>query len=40
MLDCWNYNPNKRPTFSMLSEALGNMLEESVRRVSKKISLF
>ena len=28
MLNCWNADPGKRPTFGHLSETLGIMLEE------------
>lgn len=31
MLNCWNFNPTSRPSFSKLVELIGNLLEESVR---------
>lgn len=33
MLDCWQPKPTMRPTFCKLSERLGSMLEDSVRKV-------
>lgn len=34
MLKCWDVEPKKRPSFSKLSECLGDLLEESTKRVS------
>ncbi|KAF4525589.1 hypothetical protein B566_EDAN015527 [Ephemera danica] len=31
MLDCWNGEPGRRPTFTELAEKLGSMLEDSVK---------
>lgn len=34
MLDCWKAKPLARPTFTKLSQRIGTMLEDSVRKVS------
>jgi len=33
MMQCWQTPPVSRPSFGDLAEKLGNMLEESVKRV-------
>jgi hypothetical protein len=35
MRDCWQFKPERRPSFASLGDQLGTMLEESVRQVSK-----
>ncbi|KAJ9589793.1 hypothetical protein L9F63_027947 [Diploptera punctata] len=32
MLNCWEYKPNSRPSFTDLVEELGDMLDENLRR--------
>lgn len=36
MLDCWNINPQDRPSFTDLAEYLGDFLKDNSKSVSKK----
>ena len=33
MLECWQSDPTRRPTFSSMADVLGSLLESSVRRL-------
>lgn len=35
MQECWQSQPVMRPSFSQLAQKLGEMLEDTVRQVSK-----
>lgn len=37
MSECWAAKPLARPTFTKLSERLGNLLEDTMRQVSEKV---
>lgn len=37
MMQCWSASPDKRPTFTELSEFFGNILQESVKQVNSLI---
>lgn len=39
MMACWCVKPAMRPSFTELAESLGGMLGESVKNVSKNMSL-
>lgn len=39
MTQCWSVKPLARPTFTKLAEKLGDLLEESLRQVNKKINI-
>lgn len=40
MRDCWQFQPERRPTFASLGDQLGTMLEESVRQVSSYLYMY
>jgi hypothetical protein len=35
MLDCWKMNPMTRPSFTDLSERLGDLLKDGTKSVSR-----
>jgi len=33
MMQCWDADPDERPSFTQLTESFGNMLQASVKQV-------